>query len=145
MKTKVHELLGVEVGEVFAVGDRENKYALRNDGALMGAEDKGMRFSCLLAHLINNPSLIVHKPKPLTDEQRKVLETLLVLGYEWVAKEKDGEVYIYTGEPYIPEGASEWRVGSNDDDVWYFTNKTRCLFPLLSDWKVLLDVRKALG
>ena len=41
------------------------------------------------------PSGIIHLPPPLTDEQREQLKAIWTLGYRWLAKNSDNNVYAY--------------------------------------------------
>ena len=75
------------------------------------------------------------KPK-LTDEQRKELEALLMIGFNWVAKDKSGDVYEYVDKP------------KRDDWEWYgdviALPMLSCLAPLLPNWRIPLDIEKTL-
>ncbi len=135
--TKIHELLGVGMDEEFEVKDRDFAYKLDENGALMRMGSGYWYPSAVytFAALINNPSLIIRKQK-LTEEQQKVLEALWTLGFNWVAKDKSGDVYGYVGEP------------RHDDYQWigYGTpfHVLSCLVPLLPDWTKPLDTEKTL-
>lgn len=41
------------------------------------------------------PAGIIHLPPPLTDEQREQLRALWTLGYRWLARDRDNNVYAY--------------------------------------------------
>ena len=144
--TKIHELLGVGMDEEFKVKDGDIIYKLSENGVLLR---KGIRGSYpasiqtrpatvqTLVALINNPSLIIRKPK-LTDEQRKVLDALLVLGYNWVAKDECNDVVVYSNEP--TKGRDEWY----GKDYVIGIPAISCIAPLLPDWTKQLDIEKTL-
>lgn len=135
--TKIHELLGVGMDEEFKVKDRDFAYKLDESGVLMRLESGYWYPSPIytFAAFINNPSLIIRKSRP-TGEQRKVLDALWTLGFNWVAKDKSGGVFGYVGEP------------RHDDYEWYGDviafPMLSCLAPLLPDWKTPLDIEKTL-
>ena len=89
------------------------------------------------ATLINNPSLIIRKSR-LTDEQRKVLNALLVLGYNWVAKDECNDVVVYSNEP--TRGGDEWY----GEDYVIGIPAMSCIATLLPDWTKPLDIEKTL-
>ena len=146
--TKIHELLGVGMDEEFKVKDGDYIYKLSENGVLLR---KGIRGSYpasiqtrpasvqTLVALINNPSLIIRLKSRLKDEQCKVLEALLVLGYRWVAKDECNDVVVYLNEP------------TRGRDEWYGENYVMgipamsCIAPLLPDWRMPLDIKKTLN
>ena len=54
------------------------------------------------------PTGIVHRPPPLTNEQREQLRALWTLGGRWLAKDKSGDVYAYESKPEKREIYSHW-------------------------------------
>ena len=60
------------------------------------------------------PSGIIHLPPPLTDEQREQLKALYTLGYRWLAKDFDYQVYAHAGSK-PSKSDEEWR---NDCDYF---------------------------
>ncbi len=49
------------------------------------------------------PSGIIHLPPPLTDEQREQLMAIWTLGYRWLAKDRNNNVYAYGNLKTIKE------------------------------------------
>ena len=66
---------------------------------LITVDENGCVFSlspCMAYYAISiAPSGIIHLPPPLTDEQREQLKALWTLGYRWLAKNCDNNVYAY--------------------------------------------------
>ena len=60
------------------------------------------------------PSGIIHLPPPLTDEQWEQLKALYTLGYKWLAKDFDYQVYAHAGSK-PSKSDEEWR---NDCDCF---------------------------
>jgi len=143
MKTRVHELLGVEVDEVFGVKNWDCEYRVADYGELFNDNGEVMG-STQLAHLINDHFLIIRKPKSLTDEQRKVLEALEHLNLPWVALDEDGTCNAFYNKPEL--NGAEWLPCPRFSSLFELSKPFRkILAPLLPDWTVALDVRRALG
>ena len=144
------EQLGVEAGEVFSIEQYSKNCLFKaiEDGRIMAQERRNEEWCFAGLHLqidiLNNPHVIIRTPR-VTDEQRKVLEALQVLGVEWVAMDEDGDIYGYEKEP-VNEGGL-WDSGFNNPYICSDGNSYayRALLHLLPDWTVALDVRRVLG
>lgn len=144
MKTKVHELLGVEPGERFTYKGYLQAFVMLADEEALRDDDGNELGSSILVELLLHKDgiILLHR---LTDEQRKVLEALLVLGFKWVAVDEDKKACAYVCEPAIIE--SEWAC-VNESETQYgaaITARLDCLRPLIPDWTVPLDIDKTLG
>ncbi len=147
VKTRVHELLGVEPGERFYVkgSNMKSAYYLAEGGTLWCEDDyiRAVASSFYLAKFLSGEWTILRCPF-LAGEQRKVLEALKTLGFKWVAIDKNGRICAYVCKPAIV--GSEWAcvnesVGKYGAAV---TGALDCLRPLIPDWAVPLDVEKTL-
>ena len=144
-KTKVHEILGLEVDEWFRL-DREDlsdlKYKINSEGALIKSDGCCVmeNESSWLAALINGDKKIIRKPK-LTAEQLKIIKALDAVGLGWVAKDKNSSVYAYADKP--TKRADEWC--PIRDYIRLPIGTLQCLLPLFPDWTVPLNIKEVLG
>jgi len=145
-KTRVHELLGVDIAEQFNISGRGTTiFSINPAGALFEERPYEtalyhMTSSCLLANLINDPSLIIRRPR-LTDEQREVLAWLQKGRFTHVCIDPDKEMTAYDQMPRRQSGG--W-FASEDDYAGVFGRVIEPLRPLIPDWTIPLDVKKAL-
>ena len=93
--TRMHEILGVETGEIFKIKNISAHFYLTEHGILMCTESKDAAHS-LVRDAINNG--IIRKPR-LTEAQIKYLRAALTLEFGWVAKDADGSTFLYEGKP----------------------------------------------
>jgi hypothetical protein len=104
MKTRMHEILGVEEGEVFEHLQRGLFYFVDSAGAVRECPDKDANNwrhnhapGHVISSMINLPDRIIRKPR-LTAEQVEILKALWVLGFAWVWQQKDNS-FICAGTP----------------------------------------------
>ncbi len=140
-KTKVHELVGVEVDEKFKVelwGSDE--FSISEKGTLWVDTGETVKeaYSSFLAALIIGREKIIRFIKP-TDEQLKILKALDVLGIKYIAKDKDGSIYEYVMEP--KRHSFNW---FSDDETYEIPQNDK-LSTLLPDWTVPLNIKEVLG
>ena len=64
--------------------------------------------------ILKAPANIIHLPPPLTCEKREQLKALYTLGYKWLAKDFDYQVYAHAGSKPT-KSDEEWR---NDCDCF---------------------------
>jgi len=99
---RMHEILGVEPGELFRIPHRDKYRLFYVDcrGDLCEVENcTDVRRGSILQDAINHG--IIRRPR-YTPEQVEQLKALKVLGFEkgWMAKDKDGEVCAHKVIPY---------------------------------------------
>lgn len=91
------------------------------------------------------PDNIIHLPTPLTDEQREQLKALWTLGYRWLAKDFDYQVYAHAGSK-PSKSDEEWR---NDCDYFIRIHNglPESVIKSLVSWSdpEPFDIGKALG
>lgn len=148
MKTKVHELLGVEQGEEFRVSGFNcslfmldvdctllHKSTTKNDITWRNAEP------FILPMLINRPERIIRHPA-YTPEQVKVMKWLRDGEFKYVTNDECGCVWAYDVMPKLNERNGEWGYGQ----AKYHASIERmaCLLPLIPDWRTPLDIETAL-
>lgn len=139
MKTRVHELLGVEPGEVFTVKGYGGSWYTDDDGTVRtNCHDEEK--SSWMAFLLNHPDLIIRRPR-LTDEQREVLAWLQKGRFTHVCIDPDKEMTAYD---QMPRRQNSGWFASEDDYAGVFGRVIEPLRPLIPDWKIPLDVKKAL-
>lgn len=146
MKTKVHELLGVEPNERFKIMSCGTTYVsdyyINSKGTLWECGDKGeMREpgNSFLTGLLNGNLKIIRRPT-LTDEQREVLELLRNIGLNKVARDEDGSITAFEKCPV--KGRDYWLSGA--EGGYCETQRLSCLRPLIPDWTVPLDIEQTL-
>ena len=116
------EMFGVERDTDFGVEGLYGKFRVRvNNGYefLVVSDGKGAYDTVVngvtVCRIIDAaPSGIIHLPPPLTDEQREQLKALYTLGYKWLAKDFDYQVYAHAGSKPT-KSDEEWR---NDCDCF---------------------------
>lgn len=65
----------------------------------------------------------------LTDEQHEILKALNLLGFRYIAKDSDGQMFVYTDRPR--KGSKTWLCGGSCFN--YFNLKyLRAVFPLVN-------------
>ena len=110
--TRMHEVLGVETGEVFTVmwNDTKKDFSLDGFGVPEDIETEdigGIRYPASgleVVYMINHPERIIRKPRP-TQEQVEQLQALVTLGYRWLIKDSTDAVFAYVTRPVKQ---SEW-------------------------------------
>lgn len=93
--TRMHEVLGVETGEVF---DYEGRTWTINESGLLSIVSKRPGW-----YEVVSPSavclMINHRPR-LTEEQVAQLKALVTLGFKWLAKQRKGYVMFFQKKPH---------------------------------------------
>ena len=133
--TRMHEVLGVETGEVFTVtwSDTKQDFSLDGFGIPKGIETEdidGLRYPASVpdvVYMVNHPERITRRPR-LTEEQVKRLRALIALEAMYLAKNKDGSVGAFTNKP--TKNALYWN--TNDSYVFYLSIVGTCLSDLVS-------------
>lgn len=129
MKTRMHEILGVEPGEVFAVEGYKGEFYLDDYGHLVGFKGAYGTPSGVLVVAVNFG--IIRKPR-LTAEQLYALEALYrVFGAEWLCKDKDAfPATMYNEKPKKSPRTNEfiWMSGCElRQELYYEKAKLRDL------------------
>lgn len=70
-----------------------------------------------------------HPEIMLTDEQLEILEALDLLGYKYIAHDKNKEIAAYFSEPY--KGRKSWEAGAFRLEI-HSANAREVIFPLVS-------------
>ena len=116
------EMLEVARDTDFGVKGLYGKFQVRNNGTfetLVVSDGKGeydalVHNRILLGIIAGAPGNIIHLPPPLTCEKREQLKALYTLGYKWLAKDFDYQVYAHAGSKPT-KSDEEWR---NDCDCF---------------------------
>ncbi len=144
VESNIERMLGVKKDEQFTILTKEDKhYKLGAICELMVWDEKSQTWhdenSYHFAEILNHPEYILRRPR-LTDEQRKVMEALAVLGFKWVAKDMRGGLWAYGKKP--ERTVSAWQPW-DDCQVMKLPN-TEITTPLIPDWTQPLDIDKTL-
>jgi len=120
LKTRMHEILGVEPYERFEVKGRDGEFMLDAEGAVRFGKNMEMSaYSQFTAVLINHPENIIRKPR-LTAEQKYALEAIYkVFGMRWLVY--DAKIDIAYASKMKPERHKEnelWMVPGPKMDLW---------------------------
>lgn len=130
-KTRMHEILGVEPFEKFQVvgGYEGRNYFLDGYGWMRWGDSDWESDVEDVYNAINNG--IIRKPR-LTAEQVTKLKALVVLGFVYLAIDRDGSVYAYQIKP--SKKHNQW-VGTEFNEPFAMLNKSdirETLYPLVS-------------
>ena len=121
---KMADIMGVKYGELFLVRDCFGTFKLMRSHAknevLLWKRDREHEWEEASADFVLriisvSPDNIVHMPTifpTLTGEQRAKLKALKALGYLYLAKDQDCDVYAYIGMP--TRSVSIWTGGWDD-------------------------------
>lgn len=102
---RMHEILGVEPGEVFEHIQEGIFYFVDSAGSVKVCPDKDVHNwrhkhaeGHVISSMINLPEGIIRKSR-LSAVQIEVLKALKVLGCKWMAKDENGSCYGFTVKP----------------------------------------------
>jgi hypothetical protein len=99
--TKIHEILGVEPGEVFTINSLNGKYAVNPEGMLIQVSGEAIDNPCeadaFAYRRAINKGII--RRKRLTTEQVKMLKAMPNLYLYWLVKTKAGQILSYQEKP----------------------------------------------
>ncbi len=154
VKTRVHELLGVEPGDTFTVERLRGEWwetaldqATLSKYGVINAQEKEYDefYPTLTLDAINGVCRItnIFRRPTLTDEQREVLLWLHKGGFRWVIFDKSDSGIVAWHCDAAPHHTSDgWGSYNNKGAVW--GDKLSCLRPLIPDLTKALDVEKTL-
>lgn len=97
-KPRLCEILGVEVNEEFEVSGLSATYRISTYGDREFLRDSAWKtcaFEVDLIYTINHPEKIIRKLKFSADEKA----CMRLLGDRWIARDKDGDLWLYTEKP----------------------------------------------
>lgn len=100
--TRMHEVLGVELGERFQIKGQTPRYDQNffvDENGDVRREGWSSPFDRAAVYLINHPERIIRRPR-LTDEQVAQLKALVTLGFKWLAKQRKGYVMFFHKKPH---------------------------------------------
>lgn len=87
------------------------------------------KYTSIFSELLKDDNLNLiweRKEKPkVTDREVEILKALKVLGYVWLARDKNGELYAFFNEP--TKSFSVWD-DDNEEERYYFPIKEKDLF-----------------
>ena len=108
MKIDLCKLLGVEEGEEFKIYGYEAIYFIQNGYLYFIDIDSIGKKSCLNINNVVGKNIIkIPKKKNFTDDELCILKNINK-EYKWIAKDRDGDLWIYTNEPK-KEDDGHWR------------------------------------
>lgn len=121
--TRMHEILGVEPGEVFCFDSEKYKYMVSDQGYLLydkfGVGWADVMSIDRLTEIINHPDRIVRKPR-LTLKQISKLKALYELDMRWLIR--TSVVLATHGEPTKIKGSWVYKWDGPFIDVYKLTN-----------------------
>ena len=98
---EVARLLGVELGEDFKVEGVDYGIHRFTDADLQKMGEYGV-WVCgqygTFMRLIKGENKVI-KILEATEEQKEILKALYVMGFRWVAKDANGQIYVYENKP----------------------------------------------
>ena len=98
MKIDLCKIFGVEKGEKFKIDGYEDIYFIEN-GYLYYIGDYGEKKSYLNINDVAGKNVIkLPKKKEFTDDELCILRNI-DKEYKWIAKDRDGDLWIYTNKP----------------------------------------------
>ena len=97
---QIAKMLGVEIGEEFKISNKPDVYKFTKD-RLIRINSYGTYDACnTFFELINRQEEIIKLPqKPKLTEDEKTILRNLPKKYKWIAREYDGELYVYENKP----------------------------------------------
>ena len=96
MKIDLCRLFGVEEGEEFKIEGYEYTYIIKKQFLYILNED---RYSHLEVNdLVNKEIIKLPKKKEFNDDELCILRNI-DKEYKWIAKDRDGDLWIYTNKP----------------------------------------------
>jgi len=114
---EIAEGLGKEINEEFEVTYCPYKFRITYNGL----QEKYMKGwihdnGADLKKILENPIVIIKKPKlnKITDRQMSILNALYILGFKWIAKDKENGIFAYSLKPV--KYSIRWYFDSKEDD-----------------------------
>ena len=102
------KLLGVEEGEEFKIDGYEDIYFIQNGYLYFIDIDSTKKKSYLIINDVVGKNIIkIPKKKNFIDDELCILKNINK-EYKWIAKDRDGDLWIYTNEPK-KEDDGHWR------------------------------------
>lgn len=102
------KLFGVEEGEEFKIDGYEAIYFIQNGYLYFIDIDSTEKKSYLIINEVVGKNIIkIPKKKNFTDDELCILKNINK-EYKWIAKDRDGDLWIYTNEPK-KEDDGHWR------------------------------------
>lgn len=99
---KIFDMLGVELNERFKLDNSKYCYTYYIDENLIVRIDKTNNPSiCNVLDIIREDIKIIKIPKyEFTKEEKKILRCFKQIGYNYIARDEDGELALYSNKPY---------------------------------------------
>lgn len=102
--TRMHEVLGVETGQVFyfeGANGLYQEYVLDGKGHLF-RNHKTQRIESprMMADIINHPERIVRKPRPSEEQVAQLRACIEWFDLKWLAKQEGGTVMAFESKPH---------------------------------------------
>ena len=143
MKTRMHEILGVEPGERFGInGYASRMFWLDEDGWMFWGDMDGEGTADDIYRAITYG--IIRKPR-LTAEQIEILKALKALGCNWITKDDDGRFEGWEDKPYTTAGVWCERDESNLESCFVnLAGKKAMTIDGLISYAEPLDIAKTL-
>lgn len=113
--TRMHEVLGVETGEIFTINENDYGFyhTLDCDGQIVFTDPEDEKEYRVTADMVTNAINhgITRKPR-MSEEQVAQLRALVTLGFRWLAKDK----WIISSHAYIakPEKGQKYWLHNKD-------------------------------
>lgn len=101
--TRMHEVLGVEIGEKFEIPNYAGAAHVDMRGYICGVEHNDVVSGERVCEAINHG--ITRRPR-LTHEQVEQLKALVTLGYRWLVEERNGVTVAVNHE--VRKGEVKW-------------------------------------
>lgn len=119
MKLDLCKMLGVKEEEEFKINNSNYMYKIIDNEIYFKGKNINWIKSCIL---LNDIKEIIKLPKKLSD---KVIDFIKILDskWKWLAKDEDGDIYLYTDKPYKSEYDYMWDIdGDKEDEDYCYIN-----------------------
>lgn len=99
---KIFDILGVEPNERFKLNNPKYCYTYYINENLIIREDKtNFPSQCNVLDIITENMEVIKIPKyEFTEEEKNVFKTFKQIGYNYIARDEDGELALYSDKPY---------------------------------------------
>ena len=116
MKLDLCKMLGVKEEEEFKINNSGYMYKIIDNEIYFKGKNLNWIKSCIL---LNDIKEIIKLSKKLSD---KVIDFIKILDskWKWLAKDEDGDIYLYTDKPYKNECDYTWDIDGDKEDEDYF-------------------------
>lgn len=110
---QVFSMLGIKANELFKIKGYQASYSINDNLRIKIHSSEHLNSSFLTIADILNGSIEIQKLPTLTAEEQLVVDYIKLCNYHYVAKDEDGEIYMYREAPKKSGGrwlTADWDV-----------------------------------